>query len=390
MAILSYRVRFLTPGFLGDAEQDGRWRTPPFKALLRQWWRVVWAADHGFSGSVSDMRYEEGRLFGNAWLKSGEGANAKTRFNKSLVRLRLDRWDEGRERAPSGKKQLIVGEKVEYFSNSKKFQIDSLTYLGFGPITKAKAAIQAGECAELSLAVLEDHPDPELSEVLETNRPRLHRALWLMDRYGTIGGRSRNGWGSFVLEPVGANSKLVGATPLLDWNSALEQDWPRAIGKDSKGPLIWQTVSSYEDWKKLMRALAIVKLGLRSQFVFMRAAMGKPQSRHWLSYPVTKHDVTDWSKLRLPNTLRFKIRPEANNPRKLVGVIFHVPCKPPKAFAPSNTQIAQVWQKVYLLLDELCLGGTPGERKFQFVTNPDLRAKLLGLLRDVQLKRIRE
>ena len=36
----SYTVRFTTPAFLGDAEQNGAWRTPPFKALLRQWWRV--------------------------------------------------------------------------------------------------------------------------------------------------------------------------------------------------------------------------------------------------------------------------------------------------------------------------------------------------------------
>ncbi len=38
-----YTVRFLTPAFLGDAEQNGRWRTPPFKAQLRQWWRVAYA-----------------------------------------------------------------------------------------------------------------------------------------------------------------------------------------------------------------------------------------------------------------------------------------------------------------------------------------------------------
>lgn len=38
---LSYTVRFTTPAFLGNAEQAGQWRTPPFKALLRQWWRCA-------------------------------------------------------------------------------------------------------------------------------------------------------------------------------------------------------------------------------------------------------------------------------------------------------------------------------------------------------------
>lgn len=45
MINLTYRVSFNTPAFLGNAEQQAQWRTPPFKALLRQWWRVVKAPD---------------------------------------------------------------------------------------------------------------------------------------------------------------------------------------------------------------------------------------------------------------------------------------------------------------------------------------------------------
>ncbi len=35
MSRFTYTVRFLTPALLRDAEQHGRWRTPPLKALLR-------------------------------------------------------------------------------------------------------------------------------------------------------------------------------------------------------------------------------------------------------------------------------------------------------------------------------------------------------------------
>src|SRR5690606_24563642 len=66
MKELKYQVRFLTPAFLGNAEQSGQWRTPPFKALLRQWWRVAYAASGGFNVDVLKMRQEEGLLFGNA------------------------------------------------------------------------------------------------------------------------------------------------------------------------------------------------------------------------------------------------------------------------------------------------------------------------------------
>ncbi|MCX7897148.1 MAG: hypothetical protein N2441_04675, partial [Rhodocyclaceae bacterium] len=83
-----FALTFLTPAFLGDSHQNGRWRTPPIKAQLRQWWRVAYAADHGFQVKVADMRCEEGLLFGNAWLDKA--------FCKSLVQLRLDRWDTGK------------------------------------------------------------------------------------------------------------------------------------------------------------------------------------------------------------------------------------------------------------------------------------------------------
>ncbi len=41
MRKLEYQVTFNTPAFLGNADQQAQWRTPPFKALLRQWWRVA-------------------------------------------------------------------------------------------------------------------------------------------------------------------------------------------------------------------------------------------------------------------------------------------------------------------------------------------------------------
>jgi CRISPR-associated protein Cmr1 len=48
MRTFEYTLRFNTPAFLGNAEQNGQWRTPPIKAQLRQWWRVAHAADNRF------------------------------------------------------------------------------------------------------------------------------------------------------------------------------------------------------------------------------------------------------------------------------------------------------------------------------------------------------
>ena len=41
MQTFHYRLSFFTPAFLGNANQQAQWRTPPLKALLRQWWRVA-------------------------------------------------------------------------------------------------------------------------------------------------------------------------------------------------------------------------------------------------------------------------------------------------------------------------------------------------------------
>ncbi|RMH09973.1 MAG: hypothetical protein D6704_00305, partial [Nitrospirae bacterium] len=353
-----YTVQFFTPAFLGDAEQNGRWRTPPFKALLRQWWRVVYAADHGFNVDVETMRREEGLLFGNAWLSHQENGREVTDHCKSLVRLRLDRWQPGNLKSWNGLEQSSVTHPEVQKTN---YKVGPHAYLGYGPLDgrggtklneKVKVVVNAGECATLSIAVPNEHAS------------RIERALWLMDRYGTIGGRSRNGWGSFAVLPLplgegwGEGRSPASTVPLRKWQGCLDCDWPHAIGQDDQGPLIWQTTKAYDDWKALMRELAIIKIGLRTQFVFPNAQLphSMPLPRHWLSYPITTHKVRDWEKqnLRLPNILRFKIRSDTADPKKLRGVIFHMPCLLPPEFSPDPSAIEATWLTVHTLLDELC------------------------------------
>jgi CRISPR-associated protein Cmr1 len=357
MKKLEYTVSFTTPAFLGNAEQSGQWRTPPFKALLRQWWRVAYAAEHRFAVRVDEMRHEEGVLFGHAWLDDDQDKRGqKVAARKSLVRLRLDAWGEGKLKNWNGLEQATVHHPETEKTGHK---VGPHAYLGFGPLdgrggtklAKANAAIQPDEAATLSLAVPDEHA------------PRIERALGLMASYGTLGGRSRNGWGSFSLAPLDGTPALNSAPVLRPWRDALALDWPHAVGQ-GETPLIWQT-APIADWKALMRELAIIKIGLRTQFdLHLNTAAGdkqtqrginhgQPQNRHWLSYPVTNHDVNPWrhNNARLPNSLRFKVRSAPNDPRKRVGVIFHVPCQPPPEFRPNRHVIEAVWQRVHAFLD---------------------------------------
>jgi len=390
-----FDLRFTTPAFLGNAQQSGQWRTPPFKAQLRQWWRVAYAASHGFRVNVAEMRREEGLLFGNAWLAD--------EFAKSKVRLRLDRWDVGKLNANQWQKEWGK-DKPETTKGWRVFhpdvgkQVGPNLYLGYGPLEvervqlptgasdyatalKKGAAIQANESAMLSVAL----PDSDALLV--------EHALWLMDRYGTVGGRSRNGWGSYGLTPMEGTPALSGSVPLRNWRECLELDWPHAIGKDEKGALIWQT-APHGDWKALMRTLAIVRIGLRTQFSFTTGKnASRVEDRHWLSYPVTNHSVAAWgSNARLPNQLRFKVR--RTDAGELVGVIFHMPHLPPKAFSPDRSAIEGVWRCVHAFLDALCQSAN--QRRYQLgsdlcpETDGQALAKQKSQLDEVLLQRVGE
>ena len=395
MQRMKYRIRFLTPAFLGNAEQNGQWRTPPFKALLRQWWRVVWAERHGFPKDCSAMRQDEGRLFGNAWIDGD--------FRRSAVRMRLNKWTDGSLTRNQWGRQELDG-KIRHPEVNQP--VGPLLYLGYGPlkveqikkqegrkeyatVLKGNAAIQAGDAADLSIAA------PE-SDVVD-----IRNALALMDAYGTVGGRSRNGWGSFEIEALDQSPAPETAVHEIErkpssqnfirpWGDALVLDWPHAIGTDDTGPLVWRTAEPYDDWKKLMRVLAILKIGLRTMFVFPNARPPhlQPLDRHWLSYPITRHGTRQWDRnARLPNTLRFKVRPDPDDPKRLRGVIFHVPCRPPKEFGPVDHAhaIENVWMKTHQLLDELT--HPSAERGYRMIDDGGRRETLKGSLDNLTLAR---
>ncbi len=387
MKTRTYTLRFNTPAFLGNAEQNGQWRTPPFKAQLRHWWRVAYAAEHGFNVDVAEIRREEGKLFGHAWLEDDRvernGRLEPTAARRSEVRLRLDRWEEGRLKKASWPSVASVTHPEVKNRQGAITPIGSALYQGYGPLVfdnqrrttalKANAAIQADESAGFSLAFPEGHP-------------LIEHALWLMHRYGTVGGRSRNGWGSYALTPQGETPELQGTVPLRPWRECLNLDWPHAIGQDQKGALIWQT-AEHDDWKSLMRTLAIIKIGLRTQFRFTTGKSAPhPEDRHWLSYPVTNHDVRSWSNFRLPNSLRFKVRKTTSG--KLVGVIFHMPCLPPAAFRPDRAVIIGVWQCVHQFLDSL--NRPPHQRVFCTHADNEALEKQKSQLERVMLTRIQE
>jgi len=246
----------------------------------------------------------------------------------------------------------------------------------------------------LEVLVPEGDPRPDFDALLRANIPRIEQALYLMHLYGSLGGRSRNGWGSFILQPVEGTASLGGRVPFRDWEEALKLDWPHALGADKADtqgirPLIWQTQQTYTNWEDALRDLARVKVGLRTQLALSGTpAQGAPD-RCWLAYPITNHWVANWGpNARLPNSLHFKVRPAPDKPQEWVGVIFHMPCSPPKSFQQQKQSIVKTWKAVHRFLDELAL--PDGQRSLSWITNADLQQQIADLVADVVLKRVQE
>ena len=140
-----------------------------------------------------------------------------------------------------------------------------------------------------------------------------------------------------------------------------------------------------------MRRLAEIKIGLRTQFVLPPTGSHPlPLDRHWLSYPVTYHGVkaSGWgNEARLPNSLRFRLRRDADDPTRLRAVIFHVPCLPPALFKPDLAAIVRVWKNVHGLLDDLCKCAS-SPRSYAAVAAAGHLVKLKPQLDGIRLERV--
>jgi CRISPR-associated protein Cmr1 len=347
METLDCTVRFTTPAFLGGADQGAQWRTPPFKALLRQWWRVAECC--GKEPDLAKLHQREGELFGRA---ADQGTTA------SRVRLRLGDW-----RTASLKSAQWQGlGAVDHPEVKQKPPAD--LYLGYGPVQTSgrRDAIRPGDPRLLRVGM----PQGEAAV--------FQAALRLCHAFGALGSRCRNGWGSLHFERGGLSPAELAAvldpssragrdwlrTYARDWQAALCADWCHALGKDEQGLLLWRTKGVEERWEDVLRHLAEVKIAFRTQFHFKG---GGPHAalcdRQILAYPITKHSLTAWGHdARNANQMFFKVLPVG---RGYAGLVVHLPQGLPgklkSGLTPADREgltekEKEVWPKVHQVLDQ--------------------------------------
>lgn len=325
MKQLTYTVRFITPAFLGNAEQDGQWRTPPFKALLRQWWRVAYAAQRQFKVDVAAMRKEEGLLFGHAWLEDDRDARGnKIAARKSLVRMRLNATQSGAEAWTVGSQQ-----GVQPLSDG----LDT-SYAWFGLIKRGSGLPnRSGIKAEPLESV------QQLQLAFPTSEDEhMGKVISLIHAFGLLGSRSRGGWGALQVDSLDTLSAQDMRGYARDLDACLQDDWAMSLAMDERGLCVWESKTEFESWDKAMRFIAIQRKQVRTalkQNRDLRPALGFA------------------SPGRMPSPLRWKVT--ASQPGKLRVRVFAMPHRIPDDGGKrlSMQELQTAWRTVSRELDSI-------------------------------------
>lgn len=272
-----YTLELVTPAFLGGADQSAEWRTPGIKALIRQWWRVAYVAEYGVH--VKPMLEQEGLRFGSTQEFQGPHDDAPT-LHQAAISIRF----EGLPPSQAEQVEPVRGDRNQ-----------SLPYLGFGPFVQpsqpsTRKALNSGTKAKLRINI-KGHS----SEEAEGYAQEIDTVFSLIARFGTLGSRSRNGWGSLKL----SGSTLQPLNPRLFSRSladCLKEDWMTGVATDNKGLLLWETPLR-TDWKPVMADLKSARKEYQNLYA---------KSRHLRT---AINGPSPGNQQRWPNQFMFKVLP---------------------------------------------------------------------------------
>jgi CRISPR-associated protein Cmr1 len=195
MQKISATYRVTTPMFLGGAEQQAELRLPSFKGTLRFWWRALaWERVK----DASRLRNEEAALFGSSDEHVGQ----------SKVLVRLDRMatiptvlcppeqlKDGNQVVGSGARYLGYG-VMEAFASRNKNTVE-------GQLTRSCFAAPFTFSVNM---LLKQSIKPE--QTLE-----LVQALKVLGLVGSLGSKSRKGYGSLTLLSLKLDGKETWTPP---------------------------------------------------------------------------------------------------------------------------------------------------------------------------------
>lgn len=330
---LKLECEIITPMFLGNANQEAELRAGPFKGLLRYWWRV---ANGCFYKTEEEMLFHENRIFGSSDASQG---------GKSQVTLEVK---EIADIVPQKKEFRSLGTVFHPECERTNYRISPLGYLAGIGLIHFKKGVQhsyfpPGARFECSVTVNGQVLD-EVKDIL---------GLW--SKFGAIGSRCRNGWGSFMVKwPYSFRPSVQKI------DQAFNRDYPHCLAEDQKGHLCWKTKRRRGSWEEAMKDLAEIYVSIRvgnkkKNIKGLDVVHGPLPERHLLGYPVTNHhlNLPHWGKNgRHGSALRLIVRKEGDQFR---GYILHLPhLFSKRMWKDEKERQVEIWRKVHHSLDSLC------------------------------------
>ncbi len=222
----------VTPMFLGGADQQAELRASAIKGAMRWWFRAMMGDE-----DMSKLKESESEVFGS----SDRGRSTFSIRNSTRM---------------SPIKSALPRHEAEVAG--KRFKINILDYLAYGP-----AAFEKGRGIVLKRDYLPPHGEFDLK--LAFRDPKhlnaILKAMLMLVRFGGLGARSRNGYGSIHIIASVPSVAEMGVDPQLDLSRlAATKDEIPTFSAFSKHIKLFQARTVHSTWDK---ALAEIGLAYR-------------------------------------------------------------------------------------------------------------------------------
>ena len=286
-------LELTTPAFLAGAQQqkeDCDLRSATLRGHLRWWWRTM----HAARLSREDLRRLETAIWGDA--KAGaalslfirrDTAFEPQRFDKDRITKRhCERNSQGIRYAAYGMDERKRGKRYQrwYVEPGARWTLTFSARRGFIP---------------------ENGPFIEAADILRQGQ----LALWMLCRYGGVGSKARNGFGSFAdveIDAVGSIRDCKDAGERLHKSVGLTGrriDWPKSSSLDSMLDVLEIATPWHESWFALDQlGGAMQSFARMNKHDERKAALGLPRKIHGPRDHPMKHQ--DHERHQPPKSLR--------------------------------------------------------------------------------------
>ena len=294
---LEFEIEFITPTFLGGANGDAEIRTAPFKNLIRRWWRIV-------NGTLSQEKLwkKECELFGSAADKN----SIKSKVDLKIVSSEKIYFGEPYKESPKINFDTVSINDVSY---------NVAVYLGYGVIKKVKNKYNKVEIVSSKRYIMPGSKLTLALELPEQYKKEMIQVLYCIDLFGTIGAKSRNGFGSIAVKPVSFDFEECELNLPLSIEDVVKngKHYPNSLVSDDDDPdadfLIW-TTKEYRKYETVMNILC-------GTYIRAKKTLKIP-----LFGAADKDDLPDGAD-RLPSLLTLKVWRDCDN--QYIGCLIFIP-----------------------------------------------------------------